>query len=89
MAVLAGRVVIYHRDLVRSFRVLGHLSGRWFVLAVVAETGSVLAFAFSRRRLLHVSGHPPSRWAMIRITYAASALSRSLPFAGTGLGAIY
>jgi uncharacterized protein (TIRG00374 family) len=89
VAIVAGMVAIYHRDLVRSFSELSHLSGRWFVLAVMAETASVLSFAFSRRRLLYVSGRPPSRWAMIRITYAASALSMSLPFAGTGLGALY
>jgi uncharacterized protein (TIRG00374 family) len=89
VVVLAGMVAIYHRDLVRSFGVLGHLSGRWLALAVAAEMVSVISFAFSRRHLLYVSGRPPSRWAMIRITYAASALSMSLPFAGTGLGAIY
>lgn len=59
------------------------------MLAVAAETVSVLAFAFSRRRLLQVSGRPPSRRAMIGITYAGSALSMSLPFAGTGLATIY
>ena len=58
VAVLAGMVVIYHRDLVRSLRVLGHLSSRWFALAVAAETASVLAFAFSRRLLLSVSVQP-------------------------------
>ena len=89
VAILAGAMVVYHRDLVRSFSALGHLSWRWFVLAVAAETVSVLSFAFSRRRLLHVSGRPPRRWEMIRITYAGSALSMSLPFAGTGLATIY
>jgi putative heme transporter len=89
VAVLAGMVAIYHRDLVRSFSTLGHLSGRWFALAVAAELVSVVSFALSRHRLLGVSARRPSRWAMVRITYAASALSMSLPFAGTGLGAIY
>ena len=89
VAILAAVIVTYHRDLFRSFSGLGHLSGRWFVLAVAAETVSVLAFAFSRRRLLQVSGRPPSRRAMIGITYAGSALSMSLPFAGTGLATIY
>jgi putative heme transporter len=89
VAILAGMVAIYHRDLVRSFGALRHLSGRWFVLAAAAEMASVLSFAFSRRRLLSASGQPPGRWAMIRITYAGSALSMSLPFAGTGLAAVY
>ena len=89
VAILAGILAVYHRDLVRSFSVLRHLSGRWFVLAVAAEMVSVVSFALSRRRLLAVGGRPPSRWAMIRITYSGSALSMSLPFAGTGLAAIY
>jgi hypothetical protein len=89
VAILAGMVAIYHRDLFRSFGALRHLSGRWFVLAAAAEMASVLSFAFSRRRLLSASGRPPGRWAMIRITYAGSALSMSLPFAGTGLAAVY
>ncbi len=56
VAILAGMVTIYHRDLVRSFGALRHLSGRWFVLAAAAEMASVLSFAFSRRRLLSASG---------------------------------
>lgn len=89
VAILAGMVAIYHRDLFRSFGALRHLSGRWFVLAAAAEMVSVMSFALSRRRLLAVSGRPPSRWAMIRITYSGSALSMSLPFAGTSLAAVY
>jgi len=89
VAILAGIVAIYHRDLVRSLHVLGHLNGRWFVLAVAAEMISVVSFAFSRRQLLQVSRRVPSRWAMIRITFAGAALSMSLPFAGTGLAAVY
>ena len=87
--VVAAIVVAYHRDLFRSLGVLGRLSWPWLALAVAAEVGSVLAFAFSRRRLLRVSGRPPSRRAMTGITYAASALSMSLPFAGTGLATVY
>jgi len=56
VAILAGMVTIYHRDLFRSFGALRHLSGRWFVLAAAAEMASVLSFAFSRRRLLSASG---------------------------------
>jgi len=88
-AFIAAIVAAYHRDLFRSLGVLGRLSWKWFVLAVAAEVGSVLAFAFSRRGLLKVSGRPPSRRAMTGITYAASAVSMSLPFAGTGLATVY
>ena len=82
-------MVVYHRDLFRSLGVLDRLSGKWFVLAVAAEAVSILAFASSRRRLLQVSGRPPSRRAMAGITCAASAVSMSLPFAGTGLATVY
>ncbi len=88
-AVIAAIVVVYHRDLFRSLGVLDQLRWAWFVLALAAETASVLAFAFSRRRLLRASGRPPSRRAMIGISYAASAVSMSLPFAGTGLATVY
>ena len=89
VAVIAAIVAVCHRDLFRSLRVLDQLRWTWFVLAAAAETASVLAFAFSRRRLLQASGRPPSRHAMIGISYAASAVSMSLPFAGTGLATIY
>ncbi len=89
VAVIAAIVVACHRDLFRSVGVLDQLRWAWFVLALAAETASVLAFAFSRRRLLQASGRPPSRRAMIRISYAASAVSMSLPFAGTGLATVY
>ena len=89
VAVIAAIVVVCHRDLFRSVGVLDQLRWAWFVLALAAETASVLAFAFSRRRLLQASGRPPSRRAMIGISYAASAVSMSLPFAGTGLATVY
>jgi putative heme transporter len=89
VAVLASVMAVYHRDLVRSFSVLGHLSFRWFALAMLAEIVSVLSFASSRRRLLAVSGEPPRRRAMAAITVSGSAMSMSLPFAGTGLAAFY
>jgi putative heme transporter len=88
-AVVVAIVVVYHRDLFRSLGVLDRLSGKWFVLAVAAEAASILAFASSRRRLLQVSGRPPTRRAMAGITCAASAVSMSLPFAGTGLATVY
>ncbi|HEY0717296.1 MAG TPA: lysylphosphatidylglycerol synthase transmembrane domain-containing protein [Streptosporangiaceae bacterium] len=89
-AVLAAVVAVYHRDLVRSFSVLDHLNFRWFALAVLAESVSVLSFAFSRRRLLAVGAEPPPRRrAMVAITVSGSAMAMSLPFAGTGLAALY
>jgi putative heme transporter len=89
IAIIAGIVVVYRRYLRESFDVLGRLSWKWFALSVAAETVSILAFAFSRRRLLHASGRQPSRRAMVAITCAGNAMSLSLPFAGTGLATVY
>jgi uncharacterized protein (TIRG00374 family) len=89
VAVLAAVIAVYHREFVRSFTVLGHLSFRWFALAVLAEIVSVVSFALSRRRLLAVSGEPPRRRDMVAITVSGSAMAMSLPFAGTGLAAFY
>ena len=59
-AIIAAVVVVYHRDLFRSLGVLRRLDAKWFVLAVAAEVASLLAFAFSRRRLLRAGGRPPA-----------------------------
>ena len=59
-AIIAAVVVVYHRDLFRSLGVLSRLNGKWFVLAVAAEVASLLAFAFSRRRLLRAGAGRPA-----------------------------
>jgi hypothetical protein len=89
VAIIAAIVVVYRHHLRQSLDVLGHLSWKWFLLAIAAETASVLAFAFSRRRLLQAGGRPPSRRAIVAITCAGNAVSMSLPFAGTGLATVY
>jgi putative heme transporter len=89
VAILVAVVVVYRRYLRESFDVLGNLRWKWFVLAVAAEAASILAFAFSRRRLLRAGGRQPSRRAMVAITCAGNAVSMSLPFAGTGLATVY
>jgi hypothetical protein len=89
VAIIAAIVVVYRHHLRQSFDVLGHLSWKWFLLAIGSETVSVLAFAFSRRRLLQAGGRPPSRRAIVAITCAGNAVSMSLPFAGTGLATVY
>ena len=89
VVVLATVMAVCHRDLVRSVSALAHLNVRWFALAVLAEAVSVTSFALSRRRLMAVSGRPPRRRSMVAITVSGTALSTSLPFAGTGLAAFY
>jgi uncharacterized protein (TIRG00374 family) len=87
--ILTTMIVVFHRDFARSISVLAHLNVRWYALAVLAAIVSVASFALSRRRLLAVGGRPPRRRSMVAITVSGSAMSMSLPFAGTGLAAFY
>jgi hypothetical protein len=89
VAIIVAIVVVYRHHLRQSLDVLGRLSWKWFLLAIGSETVSILAFAFSRRRLLQAGGRPPSRRAIVAITCAGNAVSMSLPFAGTGLATVY
>ncbi|WP_084219320.1 lysylphosphatidylglycerol synthase transmembrane domain-containing protein [Spirillospora albida] len=51
----------------------------WLVVVVVAEAGSMGAFARLQRRLLRVGGLRMSRRRAFAITYAGNALSTTLP----------
>jgi uncharacterized protein (TIRG00374 family) len=63
---------------------------QWLFLAVVAEAGSMAAFARTQRRLLHATGN--DRLAIgpfMAVTYAGNAISSSLPVAGPGLSSAF
>ena len=63
---------------------------QWLFLAVVAEAGSMAAFARTQRRLLHAAGS--DRLAIgpfMAVTYAGNAISSSLPVAGPGLSSAF
>jgi len=88
-AVLITVIVVDRHTLAQSLSAIGGLDWRWFVLAIVCEIASLLAFGFSRRRLLQAEGHNARIGSVMAITYAGNALSMSIPFAGAQLAAVF
>jgi uncharacterized membrane protein YbhN (UPF0104 family)/thioesterase domain-containing protein len=68
---------------------LGHLRWPWVVAAVVLESASMTAFAVMQRRLLAAGGARAAVRPMLATTYAANALSVSVPLAGPGLATAF
>jgi len=89
IAVLVSVIVIERRTLARSLRVLTNLNVGWFLLAVAAEAISLTSFGLSRRRLVRVNGRQIGFGSVMMITYAANALSISVPFAGAELAMVF
>jgi uncharacterized protein (TIRG00374 family) len=89
IAVLVSVIVIERSTLVESLHVLGHLNWAWFVLAVASEAISLASFGLSRKLLIQVNGRPASFRSVMAITYAANALSISVPFAGAELAMVF
>ena len=89
IAVLVSVIVIERRTLARSLRVLTNLDVGWFLLAVAAEAISLTSFGLSRRRLVRVNGRQIGFGSVMMITYAANALSISVPFAGAELAMVF
>jgi uncharacterized protein (TIRG00374 family) len=61
---------------------------RWLGFAVLAELVSMAAFARMQRRLLHTGGTRVSVRQMVKLTYAANAVSVTLP-GGAALSSAY
>ena len=89
MAVLVTVIVVERHTLAESLHVLAHLNWAWFLLAVAAEVISLTAFGLSRKLLLQVNGRRASFSLVMAITYAANALSISVPFAGAELALVF
>ncbi len=89
VAVLVSVIVIERSTLAESLHVLGHLNWAWFALALMSEAVSLVSFALSRKLLLQVNGRPASLRSVLAITYAANALSISVPFAGAELAMVF
>ena len=64
------------------FAAFAHLDWPWLPLGLVAESGSMAAFARSQRRLLKVGGTQVHLSSVLAVTYAGNAISVSLPLAG-------
>jgi putative heme transporter len=89
IAVLVGVIVVERHTLAESLHVLAHLNWAWFLLALVSEAISLTSFGLSRQQLMRVSGRPPGFGLVMAITYAANALSISVPFAGAELAVVF
>ncbi|HJY60447.1 MAG TPA: hypothetical protein VJ418_29050, partial [Streptosporangiaceae bacterium] len=85
VVVLVSVIVVERHTLAESLRVLAHLNWAWFLLAGASEAVSLASFGLSRKLLLQVNGRPANFRSVMAITYAANALSISVPFAGAEL----
>jgi putative heme transporter len=89
IAVLVSVIVIERHTLAESLHVLTHLNWAWFAVALVSEAISLSSFGLSRKLLMQVNGRPASFRSVMAITYAANALSISVPFAGAELAMVF
>jgi hypothetical protein len=65
---------------------IGHADPIWLVGALVAEAGSMAAFAGLQRRALRTAGVAVSRRTATAITFASNAISSSIPLVGSVAG---
>jgi len=72
-----------------SFALLGHVRWLWILAAIVLESASMAAFAIMQRRLLAAGGASVGIRTMLATTYAANAVSVSVPLAGPELATAF
>lgn len=84
IAVVAGRAA-----LAASFTVLGHRHWLWIPAAALLESACVAAFAIMLRRLLAAGGASVRIRPMLATTYAANAVSVSVPLTGPALATAF
>src|ERR1700722_10318906 len=92
LAALAGLAVagVTERGvLTTSLARLGHLQWIWIPVLIAGEAVSMAAFALMFRRLLAAGGTRVGIRPMLATTYAANALSVSVPLAGPGLATAF
>jgi len=89
VAVLVSVIVIERHTLANSLHVLAHLNWAWFLLAVASEAVSLISFGLSRTLLVRVNGLRTKLSSVMALTYAANALSISVPFAGAELAMVF
>jgi uncharacterized protein (TIRG00374 family) len=75
--------------LTRSLGRIDHPQWSWISLGVLLEASSMATFAMMQRRLLRVGGRRVGTGPMMATTFAANALSVSVPVAGPELGAAF
>jgi uncharacterized protein (TIRG00374 family) len=75
---LAGRSM-----LAESASTFARVNWLWLPLAVIAEAGSMAAFARGQRQLLRAGATNVTLGSVIAVTYAGNAIAVSLPLAGS------
>ena len=86
---LMGAGVTKWSVLSASIALLGHLQWIWFPAAVLLELASLTALAGMQRRLLVAGGASVGVRPMLATTFAANAVSVSVPMAGPELGTMF
>jgi pimeloyl-ACP methyl ester carboxylesterase len=86
---LAAAGVAERATVAASFTVLGHLHWLWIPAALLLESASMAAFAIMLRGLLAAGGASVGIRAMLATTYAANAVSVSVPLAGPSLATAF
>jgi hypothetical protein len=86
---LAAAGLAGHAAVTASLTVLGHLRWTWVLAAIALEAASMAAFAIMLRRLLAAGGAAIGIRTMLATTYAANALSVSVPLAGPELATAF
>ena len=89
VAGLATAAVSERAQVAASFEVLGHLQWLWIPVAILLEAASMAAFAFMLRRLLATGGASMGVRPMLATSFAANALSVSVPLAGPELATAF
>ena len=89
VAAVAAAAVIERASITASFTVLGHLHWLWIPAAIAAEAASMGAFACMMRRLLATGGASVGVRSMLATSFAANALSVSIPVAGPELATAF
>lgn len=80
LAAVGGLAIYQHRsEIAGAGAALSHVRVGWLFLSIVAELGSMAAFARLQRWLLRAGGVDVSLGLMVEITVAGNALSTSLP----------
>jgi uncharacterized membrane protein YbhN (UPF0104 family) len=89
VAALAGAGVTRRAEMVASFALLGHLHWIWIPVVIILESASMAAFASMLRLLLAAGGARIGIRPMLATTFAANALSVSVPLAGPELATAF
>jgi uncharacterized membrane protein YbhN (UPF0104 family) len=86
---LMAAIVARRGELAVSVSLLGRLDWTPIAAAIALEAASMSAFSGLQRRLLAAGGVRVTSGSMLATTYAANALSVSVPLAGPELGTAY